>query len=257
MPKQPPTPAGKRLREVREQSGITQQQVEADANLGFGYLQRLELGKVTNPKRETLERILTTLNAGYNEWYEILKLFGYQVSTPLPTDDDIAWVVQTSAAHLQHCPYPAYLLDCAYRLWSWNDYVPALIGQTPDSLKMTQFRGKSVVEVIFDEQYGLAPLADNPDEIFSTVLLTFRAALYPYQDEEWCQQMTANLLTLPLFKKYWDMTEPYQEPANRPTHPVSFFRINVPGGESRQFRVLSFPFSQDRRFLIVEYIPYW
>jgi transcriptional regulator with XRE-family HTH domain len=246
---------GSKLYELRKRAGKSQNDVEGEALLGEGYLHRLESGKVSNPKRETLERILTMLNARYNEQYEILRLFGYQVATPLPTEQEIEWAISVSEEHLQRCPYPAYLLDCAYRLCAWNDYIPMLIGQTSDSLKMKQFKGKSVVEVILDEQYGLTKLADNPNEIFSSVLLTYKAALSVYWDEEWSYEMTANLMRLPLFKKYWDLTEQYHQSLNRPTHPPALFRINIPGRDRMQFRVLSFPFSQDRRFLIVEYVP--
>lgn len=256
MPKQPVTPGGKKLRELREQARMTQQEIEGEAELGFGYLQRLELGKVSRPKRETLERILTTLNASYNDRYEVLSLFGYMVSTPLPTDKEIEWAIQVSKEHLQRCPYPVYLLDCAYRIWAWNAYVPRMIGQDPDGLRMKGFQGKCVVELIFDEQHGIAALASNSDETFTSLLLTFRAALYPYQEEEWCKSMTAKVLELPLFKAYWDQTERYLQSINMPIHPATFFHIGVPGKQDIQFRVLSIPFSQDRRFLIIEYIPF-
>lgn len=255
MPKHPVTPAGKKLRELREKAKMTQQQVENEAPLGFGYLQRLERGKINAPKRQTLERILATLNSTYNEQCDILTSFGYFVQPLLPTPNEIERAIQASQAHLQSCLYPAYLLDYSYRLWAWNDHIPALIGQTPNSLKMQRFRGMSVLEIIFDEQYGLAQFAENPDEIFSSVLLTYKATMYPYREQEWSQAMTTKLLTLPLFKKYWDSTRSVQQPMNCPTHPHVLFRINVPGGNCRQFRVLSFPFAQDRRFLIVEYVP--
>jgi transcriptional regulator with XRE-family HTH domain len=48
------TPGGKRLRALRNDYGKTQLAVELDANLGTGYLQRLETGKVQQPERDTL-----------------------------------------------------------------------------------------------------------------------------------------------------------------------------------------------------------
>ena len=57
------TPGENRLRMLRDTYGRTQLDIELDANLGIGYLQRVELGKVRYPERNTLERILTALNA--------------------------------------------------------------------------------------------------------------------------------------------------------------------------------------------------
>ena len=74
--KQPHTPAGLRLRALRESSGKTQLDVELDASLGLGYLQRLELGKVQQPEQATLDRILDALNVSFMERREVLALYG-------------------------------------------------------------------------------------------------------------------------------------------------------------------------------------
>src|SRR5215831_10925384 len=85
------TPGGNHLKALREYIGKTQMDVELDADLGIGYLQRVESGKVRHPERDTLERILTALGAHYTERRDILELFGYVVETPLPDEDEIGW----------------------------------------------------------------------------------------------------------------------------------------------------------------------
>src|SRR5215468_5787831 len=87
------TPGGNRLRALREYAGRTQLDVELDADLGSGYLQRVESGKVQQPERETLERILAALGTRYTQRRDILELFGYIVDAPLPTEDEIQWAV--------------------------------------------------------------------------------------------------------------------------------------------------------------------
>ena len=47
------TPGGERLRALREAAGRTQLWVELEAELGTGYLQRVESGKVAQPVRAT------------------------------------------------------------------------------------------------------------------------------------------------------------------------------------------------------------
>src|SRR5215216_5147448 len=88
------TSGGARLRALREQVGRTQLWVELEAELGSGYLQRVESGKVAQPERATLERVLTALEARYGERREVLDLFGYTVVIPPPTDADIAWACE-------------------------------------------------------------------------------------------------------------------------------------------------------------------
>jgi transcriptional regulator with XRE-family HTH domain len=57
------TPGGAKLRALRERRGKTQLWVEFEAELGTGYLQRVESGKVAQPERPTLERVLNALGA--------------------------------------------------------------------------------------------------------------------------------------------------------------------------------------------------
>ena len=66
---------GKRLKSLREAYGKTQLVVELDASLGTGYLQRIESGRVQQPERETLERILDALCVRYSERCEVMNLF--------------------------------------------------------------------------------------------------------------------------------------------------------------------------------------
>src|SRR5262245_14438001 len=92
------TPGGNRMRALRESVGKTALEIELDASLGTGYLQRVESGKVERPERETLERLLTALGARYTERRDILELFGYIVDAPLPSETEIAWAINLCAA---------------------------------------------------------------------------------------------------------------------------------------------------------------
>src|SRR4051812_16285884 len=104
------TSGGNRLRWLREKAAKTQLAIELEAELGSGYLQRVEAGKVRRPERETLERILAALRASYTERQEALELFGYVVSTPLPEAKELEWAVKVSQNDLGTLAFPAYLL---------------------------------------------------------------------------------------------------------------------------------------------------
>src|SRR5579864_1449383 len=113
------TPGGNRLRALRESAGKRQLETELDADLGTGYLQRVESGKVRHPERETLERIMLALGARYTERRDILELFGYIVDAPLPNDDELNWAIGLSQPELDSADFPAYVLDCGHRLLVW------------------------------------------------------------------------------------------------------------------------------------------
>src|SRR5262249_11489195 len=118
------TPGGTRLRALREGLGRTQLWVEAEAELGSGYVQRVESGKVVQPGRATVERILTALGARYSERREVLELFGYVVHTPPPDEEEVAWARSVSRRELEEAPFPAYVLDCTHNLIAWNGFLP-------------------------------------------------------------------------------------------------------------------------------------
>lgn len=94
--------------------------VELEAGLGTGYLQRVESGRIAQPSRETVKRILDALGARFSERREIMELLGYQVSVPLPSEEDIRWARDVSRAELDAFPFPAHVLDCTTRLLSWK-----------------------------------------------------------------------------------------------------------------------------------------
>jgi transcriptional regulator with XRE-family HTH domain len=83
------------------QLGLTQLDIELDAELGTGYLQRLESGRVRQPVRTTLERILEALGARYSERREILELFGYMVTSTPPTEEERRELERNRSRHSQ------------------------------------------------------------------------------------------------------------------------------------------------------------
>src|SRR5262245_45540690 len=108
------TAGGNRLRALREARHMTQLDVEFEGSLGIGYLQRLELGKVQHPERETLERILEALNATFAERHEVLELFGYALPFTAPTEAEIRWAIDVFQAEVENERLPVYLLDCLH-----------------------------------------------------------------------------------------------------------------------------------------------
>ncbi|MEO8608320.1 MAG: helix-turn-helix domain-containing protein [Chloroflexota bacterium] len=252
------TSGGNRLKALREYVGRTQLDVELDASLGMGYLQRVESGKVRHPERDTLERILAALGARYTERRDILELFGYVVDAPLPDESEIQWAIEACHNDLENAIFPAYLLDCAHRLLAWNALVPKLFRfkEAADTIYRVPTTTKrfSMLRVIFDEAYGIAPLIANPDVFFPAQIRALRYEMSHFQGAEWSAGVLDDLLTCATFARYWTQaeSEPLHPVAARPLAP---FEINLPNVGLLQFRLVSEPFASDRRFRVLYYLP--
>lgn len=241
------TPGGKRLRALREYHGLTQLDVELDGSLGIGYLQRLESGRVQQPERETLERILNALKAHYTERREVLELFGYVVDAPIPEDAEIEWAVRVCAAELQSAVFPAYLLDCAHRLLYWNHFVPHLfpLAQTGDH--------PSILKMLFANLYGVTALIKNGDEFFPAQIRALRYEMQRFRAEPWYERLLAEMLQYPLFQHHW--IKEGQQPVHIPARPLTLLEIEPPKAGVLRFRLIAEPFVHDQRFRVIYYLP--
>ncbi len=248
------TPGGNRLRSLRDYYGRTQLDVELEANLGIGYLQRVEAGKVQQPERETLERILAALGARYTERRDILELFGYVVDAPLPTEDDTQWAMAVYRTEIDSAVFPAYLLDCAHRLLAWNAAVPKLFNMESSTNRPAITPRVSMLRVVFDPAYGVVPWIGNPDDFFPAQIRALRYEMQWFHDESWYRALLDEMRQCPLFERYW------QEAEHGPTYhvagrPLVLFQLDLPGIGPLQFRLISEPFAQDRRFRVLYYLP--
>ncbi|MDL5054607.1 helix-turn-helix domain-containing protein [Oscillatoria laete-virens NRMC-F 0139] len=241
----PRTPGGKRLRALREFYRKTQLEIELDASLGTGYLQRLELGKVQQPERETLERILAALNAHYSERREILELFGYLVDAPLPTADEMAWAVAACQAELDSAVFPAYVLDCAHRLLYGNKIVSRVFN--------THFENVSMLKMVFDCELGMSTNIQNKDVFFPAQIRAFRYEMQRFDDEAWYKTLLEDMLECHNFERYW--TREKYAPIHIPARPLTPLEIDIAGKGILKFRLISEPFVQDHRFRVLFYLP--
>lgn len=244
------TPGGRRLRALREFHKQTQLDVELDASLGIGYLQRLELGRVKQPERDTLERILSALHARYTERREILELFGYVVDAPIPTEEEVNWAISVSQADLESAVFPAYILDCSHRLLFWNALTPKLF--CSDSFGAERLDQLSMLKLVFDPQYHLTPRIKNPDAFFPAQIRALRYEMQHFHEESWYVTLIEDMLRCDEFKHYWHMEKGGNvQIAARPLTPL----VLEVRGHLLSFRIISEPYVQDNRFRVIYYLP--
>jgi hypothetical protein len=239
---------------LRQGAGKTQLWVEAEAELGTGYLQRVESGKVAQPERATLERIMAALEARYSERREVLELFGYAVATPPPTEDEIAWACAVCRRELDEVPFPAYVLDCTHRLVAWNRYVPRLFAIDPHDPTLGGLARRSLLAAWFDPASPLALLVAEPATFLPALIRALRYEMEQFRTEAWYAALLARLQDLPRFRDAWAAVEREPAPASaaRALVPV---RLAVPGAGVLEFRLSSERFTRDTRFRLVYYFP--
>jgi len=246
--KEPRTPAGIRLRALRESCGKTQLDVELDANLGIGYLQRLELGKVQHPERETLERLLAALGVSFLERREVLELFGYVVALSAPDEAETNWAIGVFQSELKQQTLPVYLLDCSHRLLAWNSLVPKLFGRTRALAK-----DALIPRLIFDPKDGIASSVLNPETFFSAEIRILQYEKQRYGDESSYRLIVNEMRQYTVFDEYWIK----QNRAGRPPvpmRPVAQLKLDT-GHRLAHFRLISETFVQDQRFRVIYYMP--
>ncbi len=248
------TPGGARLRALREAAGRSQLWVEAEADLGTGYLQRVEAGRVVQPTRATLERILAALGARYSERKDLLGFFGYLVATPLPGEIDRTWARDASARPLCESPFPAYVLDVATMLIAWNGQFARLLADAATGLRPETLVGRPLLAHWFDETSPLAAIVAAPETFLPALLRAMRHEALQFRAEEWYGAWLAALLALPRFQRYWTQVtgEPEGVSAARALVPA---QLAVPGLGVAHFRLATEPFTRDARFRLVYLFP--
>lgn len=248
------TPGGARLRGLREAIGKTQLSVELEAGIGTGYLQRVESGRVVQPERATLERMLMALGARYSERRDVLELFGYLTPAPLPTSQDLEWARDVSRRELDEVALPAYVLDCRHRLVAWNQQVPHIFGVDPADPALGELAGRSILAAWFDPDSPLSRVIAEPADFLPAMIRAFRSEMQLFHYEEWYPPLIEELRQLPDFRFWWEAVE--QEPAvasaARALVPLG---ITAPAAGPLRFRLSSEHFVRDARFRIVYLFP--
>lgn len=242
---------GAKLRALRNACGLTQLAVELEASLGTGYLQRVESGRVQQPERETLERILDALAATFAQRRDVLETFGYAITITPPLHQDIAWAIQQAEPMLHKVSFPAYLLTCTHHLLVWNAAAEALFRQVGIP-NLANFQSAPIFHLFFQ---GIRPSIHNPAEFLTAVVQALRHEISKFQHEAWCISLIESLLQdLPLFKTHWELTasNPPSVVAARPLVPLEIAPII---GGKLKFRITAEPLTADPRFRVVYYLP--
>jgi transcriptional regulator with XRE-family HTH domain len=255
------TLGGEKLRNMRYAAGLSlvelaaRLEIEHGKPIDAGHINKIETGTIKKPTAETLETILTGLQASYRERRDMLEAFGYRVPMTLPTEQEIAEARKLSAHELGDATYPVLLVDYGQRLWAWNRYMPRMIGLDPDDPATNGFTGVTLLDVTFNPALGTSSLIDNPDDFLPPVIHYIKASVYPAHEEAWYQTLISTARTFPGFSALWDSLPEavFERFVYRNIIPL---KVQLPRLGVLQFRMTTADFDFDPRFHIIHFTPY-
>lgn len=246
--KAPSTPGGHQLRALRERYGKTQLDVELDANLGIGYLQRLELGKVQHPARDTLERIVEALGATFSERRALFECFGYAIPFSMPTDSEFQWAITVFQAESVSHVTPAYLLDCSHRLLTWNPPVTRLFD---DIASETNFA--LMPELVFNPAHAVGASIINREAFLSAQIHILHYEQQRWGDATAYAAFIDRMRHYEIFDRQWRKHKPITSQPMM-TRPLTYLQLDTSDGVL-QFWLIAQAFAQDPRFRVIYYLP--
>lgn len=253
---------GALLRELRQEAGLSLMELagrldDKGIRIDAAHLQRIEAGNIARPNADTREAILTMgLDAPYRTRRDVLDAFGYRLPWALPTEAEIEEGRRLCAHELQSATWPSYLMDHGQRLWSWNRYVPRLLGLEPDDPAPARFVGLTVLDLVFNPAAGINLMIANAEEFRPLFLRMFKIQTQPHVNEPWFLELLERARDWPGFAELWEglPEEAEQVLATQPIIPIEF---RVPGADTPlRFRVALIYLTLDPRFQVVHWIPY-
>jgi transcriptional regulator with XRE-family HTH domain len=246
---------GQKLKSLRERVGFSQVVLAAEAQIGNAHVSNIEAGIIEQPTYETLDKLLTALNASFAARRDVLEAFGYRVPYSLPTEQEIEDAHRLCEAELNDVTVPVYLMDDGQRLLAWNRYVPRLIGVHPDDPLLVHFHGVTLIDLALNPRYATTFLIDNRDEFLPMWLRIIKTSLDPFREEQWYIELIMHARELPRFSEIWDSisVDPIRQVSTERIIPL---KVAVPSIGVLSFRLASQPFILDRRFQLLSYIPF-
>ncbi|HLZ60370.1 MAG TPA: helix-turn-helix transcriptional regulator [Ktedonosporobacter sp.] len=187
-------PAGRR----RRTAGLRREEVAELANIGTSWYTSLEQGRDISPSAEVLDSLARALRLTDVERQHLFLLAG-QASASLAEnaqEEEISPILLRILEDLN--PDPAYIMDWRWNYVAWNAAASAL--------------GVSRATPPYDSNIVWRVFASRPEPasysqwapIAQKILAEFRAESTQYADDEWLQQLIADLHRVsPEFREWW------------------------------------------------------
>lgn len=234
---------GRKLYAFREDRKLSQSRLEVEAGLSFGTISRIENGLV-NPTKETLVKISEILKLDDSEFNYLLT---EKKSTP--TKAEVENIIERVKQLIDSSEFPAYLMDCEFRVWYWNDLILKVLEINKD--KTEKYRGSSTVKILLLSEFNLKekiPKKKLPLIIKKQVDI-YKQLVKKYKNEAFTRQEIRDLRKDDLFRVAWDENiTPEESPL------VTDFYLNFKG-TTLDIEIVNNFLNFDNRFILVRYYP--
>ncbi len=235
---------GRKIYLLREERGLSQSKLEVEAGLSFGTLSRIENG-VINPTKETIGKIAKVLNLLDDEYNYL-----FSTQKALPAETEVERIIKLYKDKLDSFDIPAYIMDCKFRVWYWNDMVIELLGLS-NFKNLEEKRGMTIMKIMFSKEFAITRRI--PKKLFPRILKqqieTYKKVVNKYRSEESVSREIRELCKDKVFNDIWKskMDDVFLPIANE-------FYINY-GDRSLSIDILSTFLNIDTRFILVSYYP--
>src|SRR3990172_4591394 len=192
------------IKDLRLQKNISQ--LEIAFALGWkepSRLSRIEQGKVGNPPRELIDKLIDAMHLTEEEKNQLLAVGNY-----LPTKEEIDGARKKIRQVVDNWPYPATCIDYTWRII----YTNREMFQIHETTKRQQeYIGKTlprVIELAFDTNLPInkpqTPEVDEKRKIFLLrTLKHFQHALKDKTHEKWYRDLIRRMMANKLFRDLW------------------------------------------------------
>lgn len=250
---------GKLIRDLRNERKITMEQLAHAIGMERKTLHKIEKGETKQPRRATLEQILSTLSESglveLSQRNEIYASFGYKMSYPRPSEDEQVRAVEQWRNRRSEIPSPAYLIDCAQNLLDWNIYAPRLLGLSSDNVPEDMFRNVTIYDVAFDLGSSFVEIV-NREEYLSQMVKDARQQDYIYREEDWYASFIEESKSKHKeFARYWDRVKETEINSITLSYQVPIELRVLQTDTVLKFTLVRIYFASDPRFYTVQWYP--
>ncbi|KKP59860.1 MAG: hypothetical protein UR52_C0002G0088 [Candidatus Gottesmanbacteria bacterium GW2011_GWA1_34_13] len=200
------------IKDYRLQKNISQ--LEVAFAMGWSEpsrLSRIEQGKVSNPSREFLEKLMIIMKLEEEEKNDLLLIGNY-----LPSSDEINSVKKIYQPFINNWPYPVVVLDFSWRIIDIN-IVHIKIYRVPKNL-LEQIKKHQInlLEIVFDEDYMLNKEIKNKELVdwhivLENMLIQFISSQKTRTKEDWYISLIKKMMSNKLFRELWQKAQLFKE----------------------------------------------
>jgi len=244
------------IKDYRQQKNLSQYEIAF--SLGWkepSRLSRIEQGKVSNPSRELIDKIIAVMDLKEDEKNHLLLVGNY-----LPTQEEIEKMRKEVDPILQNWPYPAYVLDFSWRLLAWNKAAAWVYEIDKETANYLIIKMPRSLDLVFSPQFIQNRFVKGAEKkqwhlFLLQKLVLFMSAQKSRSKEYWYVETIKELMNNKLFAILWTQAQNFHNEIQIDRYEKKSL-VNVKDTSQRlSFYLFKAPLLHDQRFDIEFHVP--